>query len=128
MKDADGRRVIKFNDIIWLVDDLESVLVVGEPTVVQERGTNFNDGFPVTQHLASDSYSLAAVIVGDGGNLGHRSALVTDLEGARKVKDLEAIREMDEPPKITIDKLGEDSLHDRLQIHNQSVSESEAPH
>ena len=89
---------------------------------------NFNDGFPITQHLASDSYSLAAVVVGDGENLGHRSALVIDLEGTRGVKDLEAIRKMDKPQKITIDRLGEDSLHDRLQTHNQRASESEARH
>ena len=112
---ADGRRVNKFNDIIWLVDDLEGVLVVGEPTTVQERGTNFNDGFPVTQHLASDSYSLATVVVGDGENLCHQSALVTDLKGTHGVEDLEAVREMDEPQKITIDRLREDSLDDRLQ-------------
>ncbi len=63
--------------------------------MVQEGGTNFNDGLPITQHLASDSYSLAAVVVGD--NLGHRSALVTNLEETRGVKDLEAVREMDKP-------------------------------
>ena len=100
--------------MLFRSDDLESVLVVGEPTAVQEGGTNFNDRLPVTQHLASDSYSLATVVVDDGENLGHQLALVIDLEGTCGVKDLEAIREVDEPQKITIDRLGEDSLHDRL--------------
>ena len=85
-------------------------------------GSLSRNAWPVTVTV------LPLVVVGDGKNLGHRSALVTDLEGVHGVKDLEAIREMDEPQKITINKLGEDSLHDRLQTHNQSVSESEAPH
>jgi hypothetical protein len=62
--------------------------------------------------MASDSDSLTAVVVGDGEDLGCRSALVANSEGTRGVEDLKAIRKVNELQEITIDGLGENGLID----------------
>ena len=62
--------------------------------------------------MASDGDSLTTV--GDGEDLGCRSAFVADPEGTRRVEDFKAIRKVNELQEITIDGLRENGLHDRL--------------
>ena len=64
---------------------------------------NFDNGFAIAQHMASDSDSLTAVVVGDGEDLGCRSALVADSEGTREVEDLKAIQKVNKFQEITMD-------------------------
>ena len=73
-----------------------------------------DNGLAIAQHMASDSDSLATVVISDSEDLGCRSALVADSEGTRQVQDLKPVRKVNELQEITIDGLRGNGLHDRL--------------
>jgi hypothetical protein len=108
------------------VDTGEGLSVVGELSTVEEGRRNFENGDTFRRGLLAlrgrgeeedgtlDGDGLSSVRVGDGFDAGSRGNDVSRLKDGSSRKDAETVRKVNELEEISIDRIGEDGLHDGL--------------
>ncbi|SCB64733.1 unnamed protein product [Fusarium graminearum] len=99
---------------------LESVLVVGVGTAVQELRSNLHDRLAITDESTTDLNHLTSLLVNDSIDLGSGRDLIALLERLSTGDHAELVRQVDELQKITIDGAREDGLGDSLPANDDS--------
>lgn len=108
------------------LDAREGLSVVGELAAVEERRRDFKDGDALRSRFLAlgsrreeedgtlDGDRLSSLRVGDGLDARGRRDDVSRLKDGSSRENAESVREVDELEEVSIDRVGEDGLHDGL--------------
>lgn len=121
LKDTNRSGLGKLNNVVRLVDSLKGVLVVGELASVEEGRANLDNGLAATENVTLDLNSLTAVRVDDRDNTSLGRASIASSKRSNTVHHSETVGKVDKLEKVTVNVIGEDGFHDRLQRHQHCL-------